>query len=102
MKQPKGITGRGGEIVLYRAKDGRTTLDVRLDRETVWLTQRQMAELFQKDTDTVGLHIRNAFKDGELDRRSTTEESSVVQSEGGRKVCRDVAFYNLDVVISVG
>lgn len=102
VKQPKGIAGRGGEIVLYRAKDGRTVLDVRLDRETVWLTQRQMSQLFQRDTDTVGLHIRNAFKEGELDRAATTEQSSVVQSEGGRKVRRNVAFYNLDVVISIG
>ncbi len=102
MTQPKAIGGRGGELVLYRTKDGRTTLDVRLDRETVWLTQKQMAELFRKDTDTVGLHIRNAFKEGELDRKATTEESSVVQMEGGREVRRRVNFYNLDVVISVG
>jgi prophage maintenance system killer protein len=102
MKQPKAIEGRGGDIVLYRTKDGRAVLDVRLERETVWLTQRQMAELFQKDTDTVGLHIRNAFKEGELDRDATTEESSVVQAEGGRNVRRSISFYNLDVVISVG
>lgn len=102
MTKPKAIEGRGGEIALYRAKDGRTTLDVRLDQDTVWLTQRQMADLFQKDTDTVGLHIRNAYKEGELDRPATTEESSVVQSEGGRKVRRPITLYNLDVVISVG
>ncbi len=65
-----------------------------MERETVWLTQRQMAELFQKDADTVGLHIRNAFKEGELDRDATTEEFSVVQSEGSRKVRRSVSLYN--------
>ena len=96
------IEGRGGNIVLYRAKDGRTTLDVRLERETIWLTQRQMAELFDKDADTVGLHIRNVFKEGELDEPATTEESSVVQREGSRAVTRTLRFYNLDVVISVG
>jgi hypothetical protein len=96
------IEGRGGDIVLFRAKDGRTTLDVRLERETIWLTQRQMAELFDKDADTVGLHIRNVFKEGELDEPATTEESSVVQREGSRAVTRTLRFYNLDVVISVG
>ena len=99
----KGIQGaHGGEIVLYRTKDGRTTLDVRLDRETIWLNQKQMSLLFEKDTDTIGLHIRNVFKEGELERSSTTEECSVVQDEGGRPVHRAVQFYNLDVIISVG
>lgn len=91
-----------GEVVLYRAADGGPALDVRLERESVWLTQRQMAELFDKDTDTIGLHVRNVFKEGELDPGPTTEESSVVQTEGGRSVQRKVRFYNLDVIISVG
>lgn len=91
-----------GEIVLYRTADGGPALDVRLERETVWLNQRQMAELFDKDTDTVGLHIRNVFREGELEPGSTTEESSVVQNEGIRKVRRKIRFYNLDVIISVG
>lgn len=91
-----------GEVVLYRAADGGPALDVRLERDTVWLTQRQMAELFDKDTDTIGLHVRNVFKEGELAPGPTTEESSVVQIEGGRQVQRKVRFYNLDVIISVG
>jgi hypothetical protein len=91
-----------GEIILYRADDGGPALDVRLERESVWLNQRQMAELFDKDSDTVGLHIRNVFKEGELEPGSTTEESSVVQTEGDRQVRRKVRFYNLDVIISVG
>ena len=73
-----------GEIVIYEAEDGAAALEVRLDRDTVWLTQRQMAQLFGKNTDTIGLHIRNAFREGELHEASTTEESSVVQAEGGR------------------
>lgn len=92
----------GGEIVLYRAKDGMINLDVRLERETIWLTQKQMADLFGKDTDTIGLHIRNIFREREVDEASTTEDSSVVQSEGGRAVRRQVRFYSLDVIISVG
>jgi len=90
------------DVILYRSDDGAVQLDVQLERETVWLNQRQMAELFDKDTDTIGLHVRNIYKEGELPRKGTTEESSVVQKEGGRKVRRQVSFYNLDVIISVG
>lgn len=90
------------DVVLYNTEDGKVRLEVQLDQETVWLNQRQMAELFDKDTDTIGLHIRNIYKEGELFRKGTTEESSVVQNEGGRKVRRKVNFYNLDVIISVG
>ena len=93
---------KDNQIVIYRAKDGRTNLEVSLRRETVWLSQRQMAELFDKDTDTIGLHIRNVFKEKELDEGATTEESSVVQVEAGRSVRRKVRFHNLDVIISVG
>ncbi|PLX84101.1 MAG: cytochrome C biogenesis protein CycH [Desulfuromonas sp.] len=90
------------DIVIYQTSDGQTGLQVHLDRETVWLTQRQMAELFEKDSDTVGLHIRNLYKEVELVREATAEESSVVQNEGDRQVRRKVQFYNLDVIISVG
>jgi len=90
------------DVILYHSDDGTVQLDVQLDRETVWLNQRQMAELFDKDTDTIGLHVRNIYNEGELPRKGTTEESSVVQNEGGRKVRRQVSFYNLDVIISVG
>jgi prophage maintenance system killer protein len=92
----------GGEVLIYYSSDGRALLDVRLDAETVWLTQKQMAMLFDKDSDTVGLHIRNIFKEGELEMNSTTEESSVVQIEGQRSVRRLIKYYNLDVIISVG
>ncbi|MDX2496118.1 MAG: virulence protein RhuM/Fic/DOC family protein [Desulfuromusa sp.] len=90
------------DITIYQSDDGQTQLEVQLDKETVWLTQKQMAELFEKNTDTVGLHIRNIYKEGELEPDATTEESSVVQNEGGRSVQRKVRSYNLDVVISVG
>jgi len=81
-----------GEIILYRSPDGKAVLDVRLVQETVWLNQRQMAELFDKDTDTIGLHVRNIYKEGELARKGTTEQSSLVQNEGGRQVRRRVNF----------
>ena len=90
------------DVVIYNTEDGKVLLDVQLDRETVWLSQRQMAKLFDKDADTIGLHIRNIYKESELSRKGTSEESSVVQNEGGRLVHRKVNFYNLDVIISVG
>lgn len=92
----------GGEILLYQTACEGPALEVRLEKETVWLSQRQMAHLFEKNTDTIGLHIRNIFKEGELEEGATTEESSVVQEERGRQVRRTVRFYNLDVIISVG
>lgn len=90
------------KVVIYQSADGQAFLDVRLEQETVWLSQKQMAELLDKDTDTIGLHIRNIYKEGELEPDATTEESSVVQNEGNRKVRRKLKFYNLDVIISVG
>jgi len=102
-KNSSPIAGaRGGEIILYNAPDGTVKLDVQLERDTIWLSQQQMALLFDRDSDTIGLHIRNAYKEAELEESTTTEESSVVQDEGGRTVHRTVRFYNLDVVISVG
>jgi len=90
------------EVVIFQAEDGKTKLEVQLEKDTVWLSQKQMSELLDKDTDTIGLHIRNIYKEGELEPESTTEESSVVQKEGNRKVRRKLKFYNLDVIISVG
>jgi prophage maintenance system killer protein len=87
----------GGQIVLYQ-----NNLEVKLLRETVWLTQKQMSELFDKDSDTIGLHLKNIYKQRELEESATTEESSVVQAEGKRRVQRKVRFYNLDAIISVG
>ncbi|MCM8625126.1 virulence protein RhuM/Fic/DOC family protein [Accumulibacter sp.] len=91
-----------GELVLYQAADGSVELRLRLEHETLWLSQRQMALLFDKDSDTIGLHLRNIYAEGELDEAATTEESSVVQTEGRRRVRRRARVYNLDAVISVG
>ena len=91
-----------GEIALYEAPDGQVRLDVRLERETIWLSQMQMAELFDTSTDNVGLHLRNVYAEGELGEQATTEEYSVVQSEGTRQVRRKLRHYNLDAILSVG
>jgi prophage maintenance system killer protein len=101
-ESPLPIEGSGGKIVLYQAGNRHPALEVRLDKETVWLSQRQMAELFDKDSDTVGLHIRNILKEGELEAGATTEDSSVVQMEGSRRVRRRLKMYNLDMILSVG
>ena len=92
----------GGEIVVYEAPDGEIRVDVRLEQNTVWLTQRQIAELFDTSTDNIGLHVKNIFNEGELDESATTEDSSVVQMEGKRRVTRKIKHYNLDAIISVG
>lgn len=101
-KQKSAVTPASGDFLLYQTEDGKSRIEVRMQRETVWLTQKQMSELFSKDTDTIGLHIRNIYKEGELIPEGTTEESSVVQDEGGRQVRRTVRYYNVDVIISVG
>src|SRR4030042_4586740 len=90
------------EIVIYTTPDGKETFEVNLKKDTVWISQKEMANLFEKDSDTVGLHIKNIFSTKELDEKSTTEDSSVVQMEGNREVKRKIKFYNLDVIISVG
>ncbi|WP_255572424.1 virulence protein RhuM/Fic/DOC family protein [Cellulophaga sp. HaHa_2_1] len=88
-----------GEIILYNDKPN---VEIRLENNTIWLNQKQMAELFDKDSDTIGLHLKNIYTTKELNKNATTEKYSVVQIEGKREVNRKVLFYNLDAIISVG
>jgi len=90
------------EIVLYQTDDGQTRIDVRTTEQTVWLSLDQMAELFQRDKSTISRHISNVFSERELDRQGTVADFATVQSEGTRQVTRQVTYYNLDVIISVG
>ena len=90
------------KIVIYQTEDGQTQIDVRLEDETVWLTQAQMVELFQTTKQNISLHVGNVFKEGELEQEATVKEYLTVQNEGNRKVTRKVKYYNLDVIISVG
>ena len=90
------------DIFLYQTEDGRTRIQVRLENETVWLTQKMMAELFQKDVRTINEHIRNIYKEGELKPERTIRKFRIVQIEGARQVSRETDFYNLDVIISIG
>lgn len=90
------------ELILYTTKDGKSQIKLRAKDQTVWLSQREMAELFDVSTDNVGLHLKNVYEDRELTREATTEESSVVQTEGTRQVQRPVTLYNLDAILAVG
>ena len=91
-----------GQILLYQTPDGESRIEVRLQGETVWLNLDQMAELFQRNKSTISRHIKNVFEEGELQQDATVAFFATVQTEGKRKVERDIAYYNLDMIISVG
>jgi death-on-curing family protein len=90
------------QIVLYKAEDGKSLLEVKLKDENIWLTQKQMAEIFDKDYKTISKHIGNIFKENELSRNRTVSFFETVQKEGKRDVIRKLEYYNLDMIISVG
>ena len=90
------------KFIIYQTEDGQTQIDVRLESETVWLTQAQMAELFETDRTSIVRHINNIYKVEELDRESTCAKIAQVQVEGKRNVKRNIPFFNLDMIISVG
>ena len=89
-----------GKIVIYQTKDGKTSIDVKLENETVWLTQAQMADLFQKDRTVIGRHINNVYREGELERDITCAKFAQMGSDNDQQY--ETAVYNLDVIISVG
>lgn len=91
-----------GEIIIYQTEDGLTKINVNLQNETVWLSLDQMAGLFQRDKSTISRHIKNIFIEGELVRELTVANFATVQNEGDRQVERNIEYYNLDVIISVG
>jgi len=90
------------KIIIYQTNDGLINLEVKMDKDTVWLTQAQMVELFQTTKQNVSLHVNNVYKECELEEKSTVKEYLTVQNEGKRSVRRMVKYYNLDVIISVG
>ena len=99
---PTPDSGDSGEFILYQAEDGQTRIDVRMEQETVWLTQRDMAELFQTTPQNVTQHIAAIYEEAELTESATCKDYLQVQSEGNRQVERSRKHYNLDVIISVG
>ncbi len=90
------------QIVIYKTENGDTKLDVRLENETVWLTQKLMAELFQTTVPNINMHLKNIFEEGELDPKATIKDFLIVRLEASREVSRQIEFYNLDAIISVG
>ena len=102
MNDERPESAAGGEVTVYEDAGGEVRVDVRLDRETVWLTQRQMAEVFDSTPENVLMHLRNVFASGELAAEATTKEFLAVRTEGRRRVRRRLKHYNLDAIISVG
>ena len=90
------------QIIIYITEKGETKLEVRLENETVWLKQKLMAELFQTTIPNINMHLKNIFDEGELDPNSTIKDFLIVRLEGGREVNRNIEYYNLDAIISVG
>jgi len=106
-KGTKGNDGKAGdpgkgELLVYQTDDGRVKLEVRLENETVWLTQQTMADLFQTTKQNISLHIQNILEEGELSPEATVKDFLTVQKEGARHVQRKLTYYNLDMIISVG
>ena len=92
----------GDEVVVYEATDGEVQVEVRLDGETVWLTQRQMGQVFETSPENVAMHLRNVFSSGELEESATTKVFLAVRTEGRCQVRRTLKHYNLDAIVSVG
>lgn len=101
-KDTLSINENQGEIVIYQTDDGDTKIDVRFVDETVWLTQQQMAELFQSSRTNIVEHIQHIYEEGELDESSTCRKFRQVRTEGNRQVVRELPYYNLDMIISLG
>ena len=89
-------------FIIYKTKDGNVSVDVILKDETIWITQKGMAELFECSTDNIGLHLKNIYLEKEWVKKATTEKISVVRDEGNRQEKRTLEFYNLDAIIAVG
>ncbi len=102
MNKPSEPSPTGSQFLVYQAADGKLKIDVRFEGETVWLTQQHMAALFQTTQQNISLHLQNIYDEGELQLAATHKESLLVRQEGARSVRRQVDFYNLDAIISVG
>ena len=91
-----------GEIVMYQMPNGQTSINVKMENETIWLSLVQISNLFEKDKSVISRHIRNVYQEGELVKEATVAKNATVGVEGHREVIRDLEYYNLDVILSVG
>jgi len=96
------MSQENGQIAIYQTDDGQTQIDVRVEKDTLWLTLLQIAELFNRDKSVISRHLKNIFDTGELPREATVAKIATVQTEGDRQVSREIEYFNLDAVISVG
>jgi hypothetical protein len=96
------MTENNTQIIIYQTESGDTKLEVRLENETVWLSQKLMAALFQTTVANINIHLKNIFEEGELDMKATIKDFLIVRIEGSREVNRTIEYYNLDAIISVG
>lgn len=100
--QRSGDTALSGQMLIYQTEDGRLKVEARLDNDTLWLSQQQMAELFQTSQQNISLHLQNVYVEGELQREATHKDFLLVRQEGARQVSRKVDHYSLDAILSVG
>jgi hypothetical protein len=91
-----------GEILIYQKDDGQSTVEVRLEQDTLWLNLQQIADLFGRDKSVIYRHLRRIYTEGELAKEATVAKNATVQNQGERAVVRHIEFYNLDAIISVG
>lgn len=96
------MNSQDSEIIIYQLESGAPRVEVRLKGETVWLTQKHLAELFDATKNNISIHVKNIFAEGELEERATVKEILTVQTEGDREVSRSLEYYNLDMIISLG
>ncbi|MBN1974909.1 MAG: hypothetical protein JW787_14810 [Sedimentisphaerales bacterium] len=94
------IEPKGGEILIYQTEGGQTKIEVRLEGETLWLNQADLAKLYQTTTANINIHIKNIYDEGELLEEATIKDYLIVQTEGARRVSRQVKHYNLDMILS--
>jgi len=102
MSKDKLIGNSTAEFLIFTAQDGKNSIEARYEDETIWLTQKLMGELFEVGVNTINYHLKEIFKSGEIEEDRTIRKFRIVQTEGKRQVERNVDFYNLDAIISVG
>ena len=96
------MNNESAEIIIFKSIDGEVKLDIQLEKETIWLSLNQLSDLFERDKSVISRHLRNVYKEGELTKKATVAKNATVQNEAGRQVVRNIEYYNLDAIISVG
>lgn len=98
----EGDNFQKGELLIYQTEDGKTKIDVFFEDDTIWLNQKQISQLYQRDTRTINEHVKNIYDDGELEQLATIRKFRIVQKEGNREVSREIDYYNLNMILAIG